>query len=104
MNYDEWLNYNEKNKIINIDNIICYTFIWEHSVDDKNNGSFNSFINKVYYDNFFKNLSYEYFFKIINDQISLYDYKLDKDLIKSMFYSKQKINEISFFFLYRSFK
>jgi hypothetical protein len=44
-----------------------------------------------------ENLTYNFIIKSINDELNLSNYQLDENLIKSMFYSTEKINEISFF-------
>jgi len=96
MSYNDWIVYNKNNKIKMIDNIQCYTFIWERSYDKKF-GMFDEFINKVYFDEKLENLTFDLFSNIINDDISLFDYKLNKNLIKTMFHLNQKINEVSFY-------
>lgn len=96
MSYNDWIVYNKNNKIKMIDNVECYTFVWEHSVD-KQFGIFDEFISKVYFDENLENIPFDSFLTIINDEINEYNYKLNKNLIKSMFYLNQKNNEVSFY-------
>lgn len=95
MSYNEWIDYNKNNKIKMIDNVECYIFIWERTYNK--NLQFEEFISRVYFDQKLENITFDLFSDIINDNISLFDHKLNKNLIKSMFYLNQKINEVSFF-------
>jgi len=112
VSYDEWIDYNRKNKIIKINNNHYYLFIYESTTTttkietNKINGLItkpDNFINKVCYDNNFENLSFDSISNIINNSLKIGTYNLDQKLISNIYHSSNNYTENAFFWTNKLF-
>ena len=97
MSYDEWIAYNKKHKIINQENTENI-FIYEKNIEQESS-RYLTFVNRVFYDDFFENLSFDNISTIINGKLTMTQYRVDASLIKNMFYSKNKYDINSYFWI-----
>jgi len=94
MGYNEWINYNQKNNRIKIGDYYYYFNIWEKN---QVSGGNLTFINKVSQDPSFQNLSFNDILRITTNNFVILENRIDPNLIKNMYGSKNDINEISYF-------
>lgn len=99
MTYDDWIRYNKGNKLMTFDNHDYYLFVWEANIDSSAIARHVSFVNKVDENNMYENVSYNDIQTTLNDEIKIIKYNVDPDLIKNMYFSKNPVNVMSYYWL-----
>jgi hypothetical protein len=103
MSYIDWIKYNRENKLIKINNISYYIFIYEKNIESELK-RYLTFINRVSSNKNNEDVSFDNIYTIMNDSIERITYKVDPFLIKNMFYSNNNINNISYYWIHENNK
>jgi hypothetical protein len=84
MSYNDWIEYNKKNKIIKFDNYEYYFFIFELIIPTRSFDN-STFINRVHIDNNFINFSWSDIIKTTKDHLVFSRFSADENMLANSY-------------------
>ena len=84
MSYNDWIEYNKKNKIIKFDNYEYYFFIFELTIPTRSFDN-STFINRVHIDNNFINFSWSDIIKTTKDHLVFSKFSADENMLANSY-------------------